>query len=60
MNDPVFRGGTPGDQRGIYADVGHAERTLGFRSRTPLDDGLREMIRWASAGAARSGPAGRG
>lgn len=55
----VFRGGTPGDQRGIYADVRHAQETLGFRSRTSLDDGLREMIRWARAGAAKPGPAGR-
>ena len=50
----VFRGGTPGDQRGIYADVDHAQKTAGFRSKTSLDDGLREMIRWARAGAAKS------
>jgi len=39
--------GTPGDQAGIFADVSHAQQTLGFTSKVKLDDGLKAMVDWA-------------
>lgn len=43
----VFSGGTPGDQKGIYADTSKVQYTFGFECRYKLDDGLKEMIEWA-------------
>jgi UDP-glucose 4-epimerase len=39
--------GTPGDQRGIYADISLAESDLGFKCKYSLEAGLTEMIDWA-------------
>jgi len=39
--------GTPGDQKGIYADISLATKHLGFTHRYSLHDGLKRMIDWA-------------
>ena len=39
--------GTPGDQKGIYADISLAQSQLGFICRYSLDEGLAKMIDWA-------------
>jgi UDP-glucose 4-epimerase len=43
----VFAEGTPGDQRGIYADMSLLKKTFDFQCRVPLDEGLEKMIAWA-------------
>jgi UDP-glucose 4-epimerase len=43
----VQEGSTPGDQKGIYADMALARKTFGFKAKTSLDDGLQAMIEWA-------------
>ncbi len=43
----VFETGTPGDQKGIYADMRHAASAFGFACRHTLDAGLGKMIQWA-------------
>jgi nucleoside-diphosphate-sugar epimerase len=45
----VIEKGTPGDQKGIYADISLAESQLGFKCKYSLDDGLAKMIQWAKA-----------
>lgn len=47
--DIVFSGSTPGDQRGIYADISVAQTTFGFEYRWSLEKGLAEMVRWAKS-----------
>jgi UDP-glucose 4-epimerase len=44
----VIEKGTPGDQKGIYADISLAESQLGFHCRYNLDEGLSKMIDWAT------------
>jgi UDP-glucose 4-epimerase len=41
------RGGTPGDQSGIYADTGRLRRRLGLENFTSLDQGLSRFVAWA-------------
>jgi len=36
----------PGDVPVTYADVGKAERLLGFKARVPLEEGLRRSVEW--------------
>lgn len=43
----VHAEGTPGDQKGIFADVALARKTLGFHAKIGLDEGLPRMIEWA-------------
>jgi len=43
----AFDTGTPGDQRGIYADMTLVQEKFGFRHEKSLDEGLNEMIDWA-------------
>jgi UDP-glucose 4-epimerase len=43
----AVQGGTPGDQSGIYADVGAHHQCLGLEQFTPLDQGLRAFAAWA-------------
>ncbi len=45
--DIVIEKGTPGDQKGIYADISLAKSKLGFKYEYSLDEGLAKMIRWA-------------
>lgn len=45
----VIAPGTPGDQRGIQADVSLAKRVFGFEAKWTLERGLAEMVRWAKA-----------
>jgi UDP-glucose 4-epimerase len=45
--DVEFRGSTPGDQMGIFADVGLVQEEVGFKARTPLAEGLAVMVDWA-------------
>jgi UDP-glucose 4-epimerase len=44
--------GTPGDAHTTIADIGRARRLLGWTPRIALEDGLREFIAGATAGAA--------
>ena len=39
----------PGDQRVFYADIRKAERQLGWRPKTNLDDGIRMLFDWVKA-----------
>jgi UDP-glucose 4-epimerase len=43
----VQEGSTPGDQKGIYADMTLSQKTFGFKPKTDLDTGLEAMIEWA-------------
>jgi len=43
----VTRGGTPGDQSGIYADISLLGGNLGQTEFTSLDEGLLKFIEWA-------------
>ncbi|MFX0198735.1 MAG: NAD-dependent epimerase/dehydratase family protein [Candidatus Hodarchaeota archaeon] len=43
----VIEKGTPGDQKGIYADISLAVSKLGFKYKHSLDNGLAKMIQWA-------------
>lgn len=43
----VFSDGTPGDQKGIYADITLIQKKFGFYPRYSLTEGLKEMIQWA-------------
>jgi len=45
----IIEKGTPGDQKGIYADISLAETALGFKCKYSLDEGLAKMIQWAKA-----------
>ena len=45
----VIEQGTPGDQKGIYADISLAESELAFKYKYDLDDGLSKMIEWAKS-----------
>ncbi len=45
--DIVIEKGTPGDQKGIYADISLAKSKLGFKYEYSLDEGLAKMILWA-------------
>jgi UDP-glucose 4-epimerase len=45
----VIAAGTPGDQKGIQADVSLARRTFGFEAQWTLARGLAEMVRWAKS-----------
>lgn len=42
-----FRGSTPGDQFGIYADTHLIRKEVGWEARYSLDRGLAEMVNWA-------------
>jgi len=42
--------GTPGDQFGIFADIGLVEKEIGWRPKINLDQGLNQMVQWALAG----------
>lgn len=43
----IFSGGTPGDQKGIYADISRAREAFGFECRWTLERGLAAMVSWA-------------
>ncbi len=45
----VIEQGTPGDQKGIYADVSLAESELAFKYKYDLDEGLSKMIEWTKS-----------
>jgi UDP-glucose 4-epimerase len=47
QKDIVQEGSTPGDQKGIYADMALAHKTFGFKPKTNLDTGLQAMVEWA-------------
>jgi len=44
--EPVFEPERPGDVRHSQADVTRAASWLGFRAEVPLDQALRETVRW--------------
>jgi len=44
--EPSFEPARAGDVRDSQADVSRAEQWLGFRARVPLDEALRETVRW--------------
>jgi len=39
----------PGDQRVFYADVRKAEKVLGWKPKTNIDDGIRMLFEWVNA-----------
>jgi nucleoside-diphosphate-sugar epimerase len=39
----------PGDQRVFYADVRKAERELGWKPKTSLDEGIQRLFEWVKA-----------
>jgi nucleoside-diphosphate-sugar epimerase len=43
---------TPGDAHSTVADIGRARRLLGWAPQVELEDGLREFVAGATAGAA--------
>ena len=43
----VIAAGTPGDQKGIYADISLARDTFGFKCDWTLEQGLTKMVHWA-------------
>lgn len=45
----VFEGATPGDQKGIVADISLACETFGFECHWTLDRGLARMVSWAKS-----------
>ena len=48
-----------GDAHRSYADTAKAERLLGWRATTPLEEGLRRVLRWFQERAAGPEAAGR-
>jgi dTDP-L-rhamnose 4-epimerase len=44
-----------GDIRHCFADVSHAERSLGFRARVSLEEGLQELAAWLETQSAEDG-----
>lgn len=49
-------GGTPGDQFGIYADIGKITNEIGWTPRFSLADGLKRMTDWAKTEESSAGP----
>lgn len=49
----VIETGTPGDQKGIYADTSAARSDIGFKPKFRLEEGLDKMIQWAKKLASR-------
>jgi len=50
--DPVsypvkYEGFTPADQFGLYADISHLKKDIGWEPRINLDEGLKRMFSWA-------------
>jgi UDP-glucose 4-epimerase len=43
------KGGTPGDQAGIYADTSYLRQCLDMTSFTSLDRGLESFVEWAAS-----------
>jgi UDP-glucose 4-epimerase len=50
--EPVFEPARPGDVRHSQADVTRASQLLGFRAEVPLEQALRETVRWYAGAAA--------
>jgi UDP-glucuronate 4-epimerase len=44
----------PGDVPLTWADVGRAERELGYRPRVPVGEGIRRYVTWATADRSRN------
>ena len=51
--DIQFSGSTPGDLRGIAADISLAEKIQGYTPAVSFEDGLARMYAWASEAMAR-------
>lgn len=49
-----YRGSTPADQFGLFADITAIQRDLGWSPKVSLDDGLKTMIAWVKTGARQS------
>ena len=49
QKEAVFLGTTPGDQKGIVADISLAREIFGFECRWSLDLGLGQMVSWAKS-----------
>jgi len=39
--------GTPGDQKGIYADISRIQKDIDFTAKITLEDGIAAMVNWA-------------
>lgn len=46
----IYKGGTPGDQYGLYADIAQICKDLDWRPKVALEEGLEKMSRWAKQG----------
>ncbi len=44
-----IEGNTPGDQKGIFADMSLAKKDLNFEAENNLESGLTKMIEWAKS-----------
>ena len=44
--EPVFEPERPGDIKFSFADVSLAKSALGFEAKTPIQDGLKETVKW--------------
>ena len=47
--ESVIEQGTPGDQKGIYADMSLTESDLSFKHKYDINKGLSKMIGWAKS-----------
>ncbi len=45
--DVEFSGSTPGDQFGIYCDIGSVQESVGWSPQYDLASGVKAMVRWA-------------
>lgn len=50
IDKPIeYQDNTPGDQRGIYAEISKLKNKFGFQCQYSLEQGLKEMIQWAKS-----------
>ncbi len=47
VQNPLYESARAGDVRDSQADIGKAERLLGYRPLVPFDEGLRRTVDWA-------------
>ena len=59
--EPRFEPARPGDIKHSLADIGAAQKVLGYTAPVPFEDGLRRTVEWyrRGAGASRGGGASR-
>lgn len=50
LPDPIYAPAREGDVRHSQADIGKAERLLGYRPTVSFEEGLRRTVQWARSG----------